>query len=528
MNCLALEQRGEVLLVDCGVTFDDRGYGVDVVHPDFSALDTFGDKLVGVVVTHGHEDHIGALPYLLRRHDVPIWAPRYALGLIKERLGEHEVLAHARLSETRPRTPFEVGSFSVEPVRVTHSIADATALAIRTDGGLVVHSGDFKFDEAPPDGETFDEARLRALGDDGVALLLSDSTNVDVDGPTGNEADVGKVLQNIVSEATGAVVVAMFASNVHRLRLLGTIAERTGRRIVLLGRGVGTHARVARATGYLPWPDHIVLPEELARDVPPRTILAIATGSQGEARAALAKLARGEHPSLEIGDGDTVVFSARTIPGNEREVMDIMALLLRRGCEVRTRFSDRGVHVSGHAHRPDQKRMIELVRPRSFIPVHGTMHHLTRHGELARQEGIEDVAVIENGQVAELSETGIAVGGTYPSGRIHVWAGRELPTSVLRERAWMAEEGVASGVVIIDAVGEVVDVEISTRGVIDEVLHGEELAEARAEVRRVVEALEPMADDTSVAEQARLAIRRSFFKSRGRKPMTIVHVRRLG
>lgn len=529
MNCMAVEQRGDVLLIDCGVTFDDRGLGVDVVHPDFSALDTFGDRIAGVVVTHGHEDHIGALPYLLRRHDVPVWAPPYALGLIRERLGEHEVLAHARLLPTRPREAFDVGSFRVEPIRVTHSIADATALAIDTDVGMFVHTGDFKLDEAPPDGEHFDTERLRELGDAGVTLLMSDSTNVDVEGPTGNEIDVGAVLGTLVEDAPGAVVVAMFASNIHRMRLLGDIARRTGRKIVLLGRGVGTHARVARSTGYLPWPDDLVWPDAQARELPRSKILAIATGSQGEANAALAKLARGDHPALDVGPGDRVVLSARTIPGNEPEVHAILGMLIRRGCEVRTRLTDRGVHVSGHAHRPEQRRMIELVRPKCFIPVHGTIHHLTRHGELARVAGVEQVSVIENGRVAEISEGRLETRESVHTGRVHVWAGRAIPTHVLRERQVLAEEGFASCAVAVDAAGSAVDVTLVTRGVVDEIAHADELEAARAAVRHAIAELgaEGSADDARVAEQARLAIRRTFFKSRGKKPMTVVHVSRV-
>lgn len=529
MNCMAVEQRGDVLLIDCGVTFDDRGLGVDVVHPDFSALDTFGDRIAGVVVTHGHEDHIGALPYLLRRHDVPVWAPPYALGLIRERLGEHEVLAHARLLPTRPREAFDVGSFRVEPIRVTHSIADATALAIDTDVGMFVHTGDFKLDEAPPDGEHFDTERLRELGDAGVTLLMSDSTNVDVEGATGNEIDVGAVLGTLVEDAPGAVVVAMFASNIHRMRLLGDIARRTGRKIVLLGRGVGTHARVARSTGYLPWPDDLVWPDAQARELPRSKILAIATGSQGEANAALAKLARGDHPALDVGPGDRVVLSARTIPGNEPEVHAILGMLIRRGCEVRTRLTDRGVHVSGHAHRPEQRRMIELVRPKCFIPVHGTIHHLTRHGELARVAGVEQVSVIENGRVAEISEGRLETRESVHTGRVHVWAGRAIPTHVLRERQVLAEEGFASCAVAVDAAGSAVDVTLVTRGVVDEIAHADELEAARAAVRHAIAELgaEGSADDARVAEQARLAIRRTFFKSRGKKPMTVVHVSRV-
>jgi ribonuclease J len=526
MNCMAVEQRGDVLLVDCGVTFDARGLGVDVIHPDFSALDAFGARIAGVVVTHGHEDHIGALPYLLKRHDVPVWAPPYALGLIRERLGEHEVLAHARLFETRPRTPFHVGSFRVEPIRVTHSIADATALAITTDAGMFVHSGDFKVDEAPPDGEHFDTERLRELGDAGVTLLMSDSTNIDAEGPTGNEIDVGAVLETLVEGATGAVVVAMFASNIHRLRLLGDIARRTGRKIVLLGRGVGTHARVARSTGYLPWPDELVWPDARARELPRSKILGVATGSQGEANAALAKLARGDHPALDIGPGDRVVLSARTIPGNEREVHALLGLLLRRGCEVRTRLTDRGVHVSGHAHRPEQRRMIELVRPKCFIPVHGTIHHLTRHAELARETGVEQVSVIENGRIAEITEGRLELRETVHAGRVHVFAGREIPTAILREREVLAEEGFASCAVTVGASGSVVDVSLITRGVVDEAAHPEEMQAARAAVRHAIADLASHSDDAHIAEQTRLAVRRTFFKSRGKKPMTVVHVRR--
>lgn len=528
MNCMAIAQRGEALLVDCGVTFDDRGLGVDVIHADFSPLDRLDARIAGVVITHGHEDHIGALPYLLKRYDVPVYGPPYALGLVRTRLDEHEVLEHARLIETAPGHAFDVGSFRVEPIRVTHSIADATALAIRTSVGTVIHTGDFKFDESPPDGEDIDVDRFRALGDAGVTLLMSDSTNIDVESATGSESDVGHVLERLVLESRGAVVVAMFASNVHRLRLLGEIARAAKRKIVLLGRGMGTHTRVARSTGYLPWPDELVLPDDMARERPRSELLAIATGTQGEANAALARLARGEHAAFEVVPGDRVILSARTIPGNEPEVHAIMGRFLRRGVEVISRATERGVHVSGHAHRPDQRRMIELVRPRCFVPVHGTIHHLTRHAALAREMGVPSVAVVENGRAVEVTEDGVTLGETFGAGRVHVRAGREVPTTVLHERAALAQEGAAFCLVTLDPTGRVSNVFVETRGVMNDDEAPHELTTIEEAVKRSLGEAPRHATDVLLEEYARLAVRRIVRRLRGVKPVTVVRIHRLG
>ncbi len=535
MNAMVLEEDGDAILVDCGVTFDDRGLGVDVVHPDFSALDAL--RVRGVVLTHGHEDHIGALPYLLRRHDVPVYGPKYALGLVRERLAEHEILSWAKLVETTTRVPFEVGPFRIEPVRVTHSIADATALVIETSAGRVVHTGDFKFDDDPPDGERFDEARLREVGDAGVALLLSDSTNVDARGDAaGGERGVGEALGSIVREAKGAVVVAMFASNVHRLRMLGEIAEETRRRIVPLGRSVQTHARVARSTGYIQWRSDLAWPAERARELPRDRVLAIATGTQAESRAALARLARGELTDFELQPGDTVILSARVIPGNEPEVFALLGDLLRRGVELRTWMSDRGVHVSGHAHAGEQRRMLDLVRPRSFVPVHGTLHHLHRHAALARAQGVGDVHVIENGQVIALDARSPTLrrDGTVPTGRVHAFAGRAIAESTLRERMTLAEQGVAFVVVRLDAKGAVAaEPSIVTRGVVDEDASAHVLAEARGEVVRAIDEARfarrgaPWPDVEAIREAARLAVRRAFARGLGFKPVTVVEVVRV-
>jgi ribonuclease J len=531
MNALALVSDGEAIVVDCGVTFDDRGLGVDVVHADFSALDSF--RVRGVVLTHGHEDHIGALPYFLKRFDVPVWGPPYALGLVRERLAEHEVLAWAKLFETTPRAPFDVGPFLVEPVRVTHSIADATALAIGTPAGTIVHTGDFKFDEDPVDGEAFDEERLRAIGDGGVALLLSDSTNVDARGDAaGGERGVGEAMREIVETAEGAVVVAMFASNVHRLKMLGEIARATNRRIVILGRSIQTHSRVAHATGYLDWPGDITWPAERAGELPRDRFLGIATGTQGETRAALARLARGEHSAIDLGKGDTVILSSRVIPGHEPEVYDLMGDLIRRGVQLRTWISDRGVHVSGHAHAGEQRRMIDLVRPRAFAPLHGTLHHLHRHAELARSSGVANVVILENGDVGVLDEHGLRKDGRVTTGRVHRWAGRELAPSVLRERAAIAEEGVAMVVVSVDARGEIVgEVSVATRGVVGDDASNALLEAARNDALAAVRAL-PLAagvprGDSAIVEAARLAVRRVFSRALGFKPVTVVQVVRV-
>jgi ribonuclease J len=540
MNCLALEQGGEALVIDCGVTFDDRGLGIDVVHPDFAALEAY--RVAGIFVTHGHEDHIGAIPYFLRRFDAPVFGPAYALSLLRERAAEHEVLAHADLRCVKPRSTERVGSFEVEPVRVTHSIADATALAIRTEAGLVVHTGDFKFDDAPPDGEVFDEARFGELAREGVDLLFSDSTNIDAAGPTGSEGGVGEALEGIVAAAEQAVVVGVFASNVHRLRMLGEIARRHGRKIVPLGRSVSTHARVARATTrstgehagrpYLEWPVDLVWPPERARELSKRQILAVATGSQGEKMAALARLSRGDHPSFDLTKGDVVVLSSRVIPGNEPEVMQVMNDLLRREVEVRSWHSNRAVHVSGHAHRQEQRRMLDLVKPRAFVPVHGTLHHLLRHAELAREAGVPAVTVLEDGDAARLDRDGVVKTGRIPAGRVYIVAGRALAPKVIAERTAIASLGVVHVAVALDAGGRLAgEVAITTRGVADPETAGALGDDARREARSAHEGLRALGetlDDERIAEAIRLAVRRVFARALGFKPVTTASVVRVG
>ncbi len=470
MNCMALEQEEGIVLIDCGVTFPTTDLGIDVHHPRFDYVAARADRVLGVVVTHGHEDHIGALPYLLGALDVPVYGPAHALELTRQRLGEHGFdLAELDLVTVAPGRPFELGPFGFEPIRVTHSIADATALAVRTAAGTIVHTGDFKLDPTPPDGEVTDEMRLMELGEQGVRLLLSDSTNVDSTGTAASERDVGDALGEIVAQAKARVVIGMFASNVQRLQLVGEIAQRTGRRICLLGRSVMNHMRAAEAVGRLRWPSDLMVAPDVAATMARERVLIIASGTQAERSSALTRLAAGTHPQLRLDAGDTVILSSRIIPGNDRPVFDMMGDLLRAGVELVTRITDRRVHASGHAHRDEQRRMIELTRPRAFLPLHGTLHHLMRHAELARECGVAEVLVAEDGEVVELrADAAPAKTGRVPVGKVATFAGGELSEEILRERAQLGRSGVLFVSLALDARGKVLGVpQVVTRGVLE-------------------------------------------------------------
>jgi ribonuclease J len=534
MNCMALEQHEGIVLVDCGVTFPATDLGIDVYHPRFDYLIARADRVRGVVITHGHEDHIGALPYLLAALDVPVFGPRHALELARLRLAEHGFdLAKLAIRDVEPGQHFSIGPFDFEPIRVTHSIADATALAIRTAAGTVIHTGDFKLDPSPPDGELTDELRLMKLGEEGVRLLLSDSTNIDSPGTAASERDVGDALGEIVARAPARVVIGVFASNVQRLRLLGEIAQRTGRKICLLGRSVTTHVRVAETVGRLRWPSDLVVAPDVAASMDRRSVLAIASGTQAERASALTRLAAGTHPVLRLEPGDTVILSSRIIPGNDRPVFDLMADLLRSGVDLVTRITDRRIHASGHAHREEQRRMIELTRPRAFVPLHGTLHHLFRHAELARECGVGEILVAENGEVIELTaEAAPAKAGRVPAGRVATIAGAELSEDVLRERAQLGRSGVVFVSVTLDARGKVVGApQVVSRGVLEPSLAGVarkvSLAVARAVGDRDPGQRGPSHEDDAIAELARLVARRAIESGTGRRPLVLVAVSRL-
>lgn len=528
---MALEADGEILVVDCGVTFPRVDLGIDTYRPDLSWLEERADQVKGLVLTHGHEDHIGAVPSFVDRFEVPVWGPEYALELAKLRLDEHGFRPNSyEMRVAKPRGRFKVGRFEVEPVRVTHSIADATALVIRTPAGTVVHTGDFKLDPGPVLAETTDEERFREVGDEGVRLLLSDSTNVDSIGWSGSEEHASSVLRNLIETAPARVVVGLFASNVARLQTVGEIAASLGRKVVLLGRSVLTHARIGQQLGHLKWPSDLLLPVEAIASTPKHKIVGIATGTQGERLAALAKLAARTHPHLQLDEGDRVIFSSRVIPGNEPVLSQMMNGLLRHGVQVCTATTDPGVHVSGHAYRDEQSRMIELTRPQSFVPIHGTLMHLHRHAALARERGVAEVTVLENGEVGELGDDR-ALGrarGWVAAGKVATWGGDDIPERVLQDREQLARSGIVLVTAVIDSRGRPVgSVSLATRGVIDERLDGDVLREAAREVQRMMNEHpyhHHRPGDDEVAEVARSAVRRKLESSLGRRPMVLSQV----
>ena len=529
MNCLALEQADGALVIDCGITFPDDDIGIDIYHPDFSYLESRRGRVAGIFLTHGHEDHVGALPYLLERVKVPVWGPPHALAVAKHRLLERDLdPGQFDFITVSPRVSYQVGPFEVEPIRVAHSITDATALAVRTRAGMIVHTGDFRFDATPPDGEPTDERRLAELGRDNVRLLLSDSTNIDSLGPHVSETEVGEKLEELVREATGRVVVGMFASNVQRLRMIGDLCQRAGRKLCLFGRSIELQVKWAHEIGRLHWPSDLVIAKDSAASLAPRKLLVLAGGTQAESGSSMTRLALRTHPFLVLAPNDVVVFSSRIIPGNDRPVFAMMADFLRQGVTVKNWITDPTVHTSGHAHRAEQAKMLELIRPRGFIPVHGTRHHLERHAELARETGVGEVLVIENGDVAEVSDASLSAAGKIGAGRVATWEGLPIAGSVLKERRSLARGGVVSIALVLDTKGQTMaPPSVQARGVMAEEAEPTTLRFVALEIARALENGAPR-DDGAVAELARLVARRAIEGKTGRKPLCLVNVTRLG
>ena len=469
LNMMLVESGDDLIAIDCGLMFpDDELPGIDHVIPDFTYALEHRTGFRAVVLTHGHEDHIGALPYLLRELPVPVYGTPLTLALVAERLREHGLLETADLRSMRPRDRIQAGVFSIEPIRVTHSIADGIGLAIDTPAGTIVHTGDFKLDPSPLDGEAPDYRRFAELGERGVAVLCSDSTNVDRPGHTRSEVEVGQALGGRFDVATGRIIVATFASHIHRIQQVLTLAARTDRRVALLGMSMQRNVTIAADLGYLQVPPAIVVPLEELASLPARQQVILSTGSQGEPHSALALMAAGEHKYVKVERGDLVIISARVIPGHERTIGRVVNALYRLGAEVL--YEDNAfVHVSGHASQDDLKLMMSLTRPRYFVPVHGEYRHLLGHARLAESVGIapERVFLMEDGMGLELSTADARVVGGFPAGRVLVDGKSvgDIGAVVLRDRQLLAEDGLIAVSVAFDKSGVVAaGPEIASRG----------------------------------------------------------------
>ena len=453
-NMMVIEYGDEAVVIDSGVLFPEENMpGVDFVIPDISYLVENSDKLKAILITHGHEDHIGALPYVLEHLDVPVYSSRLTHGLITVKLKEHGRLADARLNVVQPDEPFTIGKLGIEFFRVCHSIPDAMGIAIRTPLGIVIHTGDFKVDHTPTDGKPTDFSALARMADEGVLLLCSDSTYAEVDGYTPSEKLVGESLDREISQAPGRVMVATFASLISRVQQVVDAAVKYDRKVTVVGRSMINNVKMARNLGYLHVPDGAMVSMSESRKLPREEVVIIATGAQGEPTSALVRIANGEHQDVEVEEGDTVIVSASPIPGNETLVARTLDNLLRQGARVLySRIAT--VHVHGHASREELKMMLSLVKPKFFVPVHGEYRHLVAHADLAVSLGIppENTFVLEDGEVLALSDDYGEVVDDVPAGHVYI-DGRTTwddTSNVLDERRRLARDGVVAFTLMID------------------------------------------------------------------------------
>ena len=528
-NCLALEQEGQILLIDCGLMFPDTDMlGVDLVLPDFTWLIERAEDVVGCVVTHGHEDHVGGLSYLLREIEFPIFGTELTIGLAKGRIEESGLLKRTQLNVVADGETWEIGPFDVEFVPATHSVPQGVATAVHTAQGTILHSGDFKIDLTPVDGRLTDLARLGAMADgEGIRLLLADSTNADQPGHARSETSVGKVLYNLMHEQEGRrVIVACFASHIHRVQQLADAAIAFGRKIAPMGRSMRRNITMAREMGLLRIPDTALIDVEEVDRYEPGQVMVLSTGSQGEPMSALTLLANGENRWLSISPDDTVILSSHPIPGNEHAVTKVIDNLYRKGAEVvHSGLSD--VHATGHAKAEELKLYHSITKPEWFVPVHGEYHHLVAHAKLAEVMGTpsENVLIAEDGDRLVLDDKGLRPAGRVPSEYVYVHGTvGDIGTGVLRDRRILADEGVVVAIVTVDRRGHriVAGPEIATRGWIAQPEAGAVLGELEDRVRKAVDkALGEDADLKQVEKAVRRAAGGFVSEKTRRRPMIV-------
>ena len=473
-NTCVFEYQDEIILLDAGLAFPTDGmHGVNIVLPDMAYLKENRDRIKGMIVTHGHEDHIGGLPYHLKQFDIPvIYGPRLAIALLEGKLQEAGVRNRTQLRTVAPRDIVRIGKhFLVEFIRNTHSMADSFTVALHTPLGVIIHSGDFKIDHTPVDGEHFDLQKLAEHGEKGVLCLMSDSTNSEVPGFTASESSVYPNLDRVIANAPGRVLVTTFASSVHRINMILQIARKRDRAVSILGRSMLNVIAQARTLGYIKCPDDLLKPLHALRNFPNEQQLILTTGSQGEPLSAMTRIANQEHRQIQIRARDTVVFSANPIPGNTIAVVNTIDKLMKLGANV-IYGRDKGIHVSGHGCQEDQKLMLALTRPKFFLPVHGEHRMLIKHSQTAQSMGVpaENMVIIDNGDIVELTEDSIAIAGQVRSGIELVDSSGILHDNVLKERQQLAEDGVVTVAAAVNADGKLLaQPEVHLRGVVTSV-----------------------------------------------------------
>jgi ribonuclease J len=530
MNLTLYGYRGQWLMVDCGVTFaDDSMPGIDLIMADPEFIAERRDSLAGLVVTHGHEDHIGAIAHLWRRFRCPIYATPFTRALLYEKLVEGGLQNEVAITEVALSSRFPVGPFDIELISLTHSIPEPNALVIRTEAGTILHTGDWKLDPDPLIGGVADEAALKRVGDEGILAMVCDSTNALRPGNSGSEGDVRDALMGLIGRYEQRVAIACFASNVARLQSIAEAAAAHDRHIALVGRSLWRIYKAARDTGYLR-----DLPEFLTEDeagfVPRDKILLVCTGSQGEPRSALARIAAGDHPHIGLNEGDTVIFSSRIIPGNERAIGRLQNRLAQRGVAVVTEH-DHFVHVSGHPAQDELKRMYELVRPRIAVPVHGEARHLIGHAELARSWGAAETVVAANGAMVRLAPGPAEIVDNVPVGRL-VLDGKQLRpfgSTALKSRQRMVFNGTAVATIVLDGKGKLLAAPVLTVHGLIEDEDAAEIEQLGDAIGRALGELSPAQrrDDAVVREAARLAVRRRLKADYGKAAVTDIHLVRV-
>ena len=526
MNCMAVRYKDEIIVIDAGLMFPESELlGVDIVVPDITYLVENRAMVRGIILTHGHEDHIGGLPWILSEINVPVYGTEFTLAYVEGKLEEHKMLDDTELIEIKPSSRFALGPFIIEPIRVTHSLVDCIALAIETPVGVIVHTGDFKIDLSPPDGKPFDLHKFAEYGQKGVLCLLQDSTNVDRPGYTPSEWAVKPRLDEIVQRTKKKLFFSCFSSSIYRMQIALDLAAKHGRKVAIVGRSMMESSEIAQDLGYLNLPVGLMIHPGQIGDHSPENLMVMISGTQGEPMSALSRAAVDNHKHARISPGDTVVLSSRVIPGNEKSIYRVIDHLYRRNAEVIYDDGTAGlIHVSGHASQEEQRLLINLLRPKFFIPVHGDYRHLKKHAELAMTTGVVEATVlIEDGDVLELTKTSAKKNGKVTAGRVCIDSGSSsdvVGDLVIRDRRSLSEDGIVLPILTINKLTGKVErsPEIITRGFVAD---AQMLDQARGVLTQTLEgsSAEEKADPGVMKEKIRMDLKRFIQKNTSRRPL---------